>query len=358
MAMVAGHEKIRTTRRKLEPTNLDYQRMSFYKAEYIWVDGTKPTALLRSKTKIIPTGEEPGLWGFDGSSTRQAPGDKSDCVLRPVRVVPDPMRDEGDKLVMCEVLYTDMTPHVTNTRAACVAALEKHAAHEPLFGMEQEYTFFEGHKPLGWPSRGFPGPQGPYYCGVGAEFVYGREIVEEHMEACLDAGLAYCGLNAEVMPAQWEYQIGPVDPVTMGDELWISRWLLYRIAEQYDVTASLDPKPVMGDWNGAGCHTNFSTKGMRENYQDIETACAALGEKAAMHVENYGFGVESRLTGLHETCSYKEFKYGVSDRGASVRIPWHVAKEGKGYAEDRRPNANCDPYVVCGLITETVCEAL
>lgn len=330
--------------------------MNVYKAEYIWMDGTQPTPLLRSKTKIVPAGDAPPIWGFDGSSTNQAPGNASDCVLKPVYVVPDPLRGGDDKLVLCEVLLTDMTPHPTNTRAQCVEVAERYAGFESWFGMEQEYTFFEGATPLGWPRAGYPGPQGPYYCGVGANAAYGRDIVEAHMEACLQAGLAYSGLNAEVMPGQWEFQIGPVGPVEVGDQMTVARWLLKRIAEDSGVDVSFDPKPVKGDWNGAGCHTNFSTNAMREGYDAVIAACEALGERAALHIENYGFEIALRLTGLHETCSYKEFKYGVSDRGASVRIPWQVAQDEKGYIEDRRPNANCDPYTVARLMTETVCS--
>ncbi len=332
--------------------------MSFYKAEYIWSDGTTPTAQLRAKTKIIKTGEEPPIWGFDGSSTNQAPGDASDCVLNPVLTVPDPIRGGDDKLVLCEVLNTDMTPHLSNTRAPLALLAEACAHHESLFGIEQEYTFFQNGRPLGWPETGFPGPQGPYYCAVGAELAYGREIVERHMDACLTAEIAFSGINAEVMPGQWEYQIGTAGPLAVGDMLLLSRWLLCRIAEDHGVTVSYDPKPVKGDWNGAGCHTNFSTIGMRQGYDAIITACEALSTRPAEHIAQYGAGIPERLTGSHETCSYRDFKYGVSDRGASVRIPWHVARDKKGYLEDRRPNANCDPYRVVFMMLETVCTAL
>ncbi len=329
--------------------------MSFYKAEYIWIDGTKPTAKLRSKTKIVPVGEEPPIWGFDGSSTNQAPGSNSDCVLQPVFVCPDPTRGGEHKLVLNEVLLTDMKPHVSNTRAACVRTARKYKAHDTWFGIEQEYTFFEGAKPLGWPDNGFPAPQGGYYCGVGADEVFGREIVEAHTDACMAAGLMIGGTNGEVMPGQWEFQIGPIGPVECSDHLWVARWLLYRIAEDYGVAATLYPKPVKGDWNGAGAHTNFSTREMRESYKPCVAAAEALATRHDLHIENYGYAIEERLTGLHETASYKEFKYGVSDRGASVRIPWQVALAKKGYIEDRRPNANMDPYVVTRLVTETVC---
>ena len=330
-----------------------------YRAEYIWIDGTQPTARLRSKTKVLADGAEPNTWGFDGSSTNQAPGSNSDCVLEPVFVCPDPIRGGDNVLVMCEVMLPDGTPHDTNTRAKLRPIAEQFAAQEPWFGIEQEYTFFKQGRPLGFPEGGgFPAPQGFYYCGVGADEVHGREAVEKHLDNCLKAGLSLSGINAEVMPGQWEFQVGPLGPIEVADQLWVARWLLYRTSEEFGISATLDPKPVKGDWNGAGAHTNFSTKAMRENYDAIITACEALGKRADEHVANYGADIEHRLTGLHETAPWTEYSYGVSDRGASVRIPWQVEVDKKGYIEDRRPNANCDPYVVARLITETCCGAL
>jgi glutamine synthetase len=331
-----------------------------YRAEYIWIDGTEPIPLLRSKTKILADSEKPGTWGFDGSSTNQAPGSNSDCVLEPAFVCPDPIRKGDNVLVLCEVLVPDtMAPHKTNTRAGCVAIAEKYKSHEPLFGIEQEYTFFKDGRPLGFPANGYPAPQGPYYCGVGADEVFGRDIVEAHTTACIDAGLLISGTNAEVMPGQWEFQIGPAGPVEVGDHIWMGRYLLYRIAEDFGVNASIIAKPMRGDWNGAGAHTNFSTKAMRSGWDAIINACEALGApgKAEEHLAGYGHGTEDRLTGAHETAHWSTYRYGVSDRGASVRIPWQVARDKKGYIEDRRPNANMDPYVVARLITNTVCSA-
>jgi glutamine synthetase len=328
-----------------------------YQAEYIWLDGTSPTPLLRSKTKILADGKTPPIWGFDGSSTEQATGEHSDCVLRPVFTCPDPLRGGDNVLVLCEVLNAaDMKAHPTNTRALCEKAAKKYAKQEMIFGIEQEYTLLKlDGSPLGFPRDGFPAPQGPYYCGVGAGRVMGREVIEEHTQACIDAGLLIEGTNAEVMPGQWEFQIGAADALTVSDHLYVGRWLLHRIAEDYDVIVSFAAKPVKGDWNGAGAHTNFSTKAMREDYTAIEVACKAISKRVEAHIKGYGHDIESRLTGAHETAPYNKFSYGVSNRGASIRIPWQVARDGKGYAEDRRPNANCDPYTVTRLLLETVC---
>ena len=328
-----------------------------FKAEYIWIDGTEPSPSLRSKTRILPDGSDFPIWGFDGSSTNQAPGENSDCVLRPVFSCPDPISGGNNKLVMCEVLLPNMTPHPTNNRAACAEVAAKFEDQESWFGIEQEYTLFEadGKQPIGFPDGGFPEAQGPYYCSVGANHNFGRDISEAHATACIDAGLGIAGTNAEVMPGQWEFQIGPLSPLDVSDQLWLARWLLHRVAEDYDVVVSIDPKPVSGDWNGAGCHTNFSTKAMRESYQPILDACEALGKNINEHIENYGVGNDKRLTGLHETQRIDQFSYGVSDRGASIRIPWQVEVDQKGYLEDRRPASNMDPYLVTKLLVQTTC---
>ena len=337
--------------------------MSKVKAEYIWIDGYSPTQNLRSKTKIVdgPIEDIKELpeWGFDGSSTLQADGSDSDCLLRPASFFPDPIRGGNDILVMCEVFNADGTVHASNHRAQLREMAEKLSSEECWFGIEQEYTFMDMEgKPYGWPENGFPAPQGKYYCGVGSEQVYGRDIVEEHLEVCLRAGLEISGINAEVMPAQWEYQVGPVGPLAVSDQLWIARWLLRRVAEEWDVTVSIDPKPMKGDWNGAGAHTNFSTKSMREKggIKVIEEACEKLSKKHKEHIAVYGSNNEERLTGLHETCSINDFRYGVSDRGASIRIPMGTANDGFGYLEDRRPSANMDPYQVCFALMDTICE--
>lgn len=342
--------------------------------EYIWMDGAQPTQKLRSKTRIVSIeNDQPGLadfpqWSFDGSSTYQSDGSASDLVLEPVCILSDPFRGPQNFLVMCEVLNQDGSPHATNTRAHLKKVLEDGAhVHEPWIGFEQEYTLFQGAKPLGWPDGGYPAPQGPFYCGVGADEVFGRELVEEHAMHCLDAGIMLYGLNAEVMPGQWEYQLGyrgiaseTADPLTVCDHAWLARWILYRTGEAFGVTATLDPKPMRGDWNGAGQHTNFSTKAMRtpgEGRKAIYAAIEKLKQKHPDHIQVYGDRLSERLTGRHETCHIDDFRSGVSDRGASVRIPIKVEQDGCGYLEDRRPGANADPYAIAHRMIKTICEA-
>lgn len=338
---------------------------------YIWIDGAKPTKKLRSKTRILQLPENVAIsdfphWGFDGSSTYQASGHESDLILKPVRFVNDPILLGANYLLLCEVLNPDGTPHPTNTRAKLVDVMRNGGSDsDPWVGFEQEYTLFDGSKPLGWPDRGYPAPQGPFYCGIGADEAFGRPLVEEHTQACIDAGLMIFGTNAEVMPGQWEFQIGyrglkgeSADPITVSDHLWLARWLLYRLGEDHGITATLDPKPVKGDWNGAGQHTNFSTKETRDpknGLRAIEKAIEKLSKRHQEHIAVYGHGLEDRLTGKHETADIKTFLSGVGHRGASIRIPLGVANDGYGYLEDRRPGANADPYEIATALVRTIC---
>lgn len=334
-------------------------------AEYIWIDGQVPTKKLRSKTKVLDHDvfccKDLPAWSFDGSSTCQALTKFSDCALKPVKVINDIIRGHPHVLALCEVFNFDGSPHKSNTRARLRKTARKFEQYKPIFGIEQEYTLYDadGGRPYRWPERrtAFPAPQGPYYCGVGSDEVYGRELVEDHLKTCLDAGLSIAGINAEVMPAQWEFQIGPLSPLEVADQLWLARWLLYRKGEDYGISAKLDPKPVSGDWNGAGAHTNFSTKAMREKngLTAIKRACEKLKMFHKEHIAVYGADNDKRLTGAHETCNINVFKSSIGHRGVSVRIPTPVAKAGRGYLEDRRPAANMDPYMVCAAILETVC---
>merc|ERR1712100_126287 len=206
----------------------------------------------------------------------------------------------------------------TNTRAAAKAIFDQKLDEKPWFGIEQEYTLYELDKktPLGWPVGGFPGPQGPYYCSAGADVSFGRNVMDDHYKACLYAGITIAGTNAEVMPGQWEYQIGPCVGIDSGDHMWMSRYLMIRVCE------------LLG-------------------------ANEKLKVKHSEHIAAYGEGNERRLTGAHETAPITEFSYGVANRGASVRIPRTAEASGCGYFEDRRPASNMDPYVVTSKIFKT-----
>ncbi|MCL6217666.1 glutamine synthetase beta-grasp domain-containing protein [Zunongwangia pacifica] len=335
--------------------------MSKSKLEYIWLDGSKPTQKLRGKTKIVTdfSGklEDCEIWSFDGSSTGQAEGNSSDCLLKPVFICPDPQRKNG-YLVMCEVLNADSTPHETNGRATI-----DDEDDDFWFGFEQEYFLIDNEtgKPLGFPVNGYPRPQGPYYCSVGASNAYGRAIVEEHLDACLEAGLNVEGINGEVAAGQWEYQIFAKGAAAAGDEIWVARYLLERIGEQYGVSVDLHPKPLGDlDWNGSGMHANFSNSTLRNagNRETYERICEAFRPVTKEHIEVYGADNHLRLTGKHETASIHDFSYGISDRGASIRIPIATVERGwKGWLEDRRPASNGDPYKIASRIIKTVKKA-
>lgn len=331
-----------------------------FKLEYIWLDGYKPTQELRSKTKLVAdfggTLADCPVWSFDGSSTLQAKGDSSDCLLKPVAIYPDPTRENGF-LVMCEVLNADGTPHESNARATI-----DDDDNDFWFGFEQEYFLMdtETDLPLGFPRGGFPGPQGQYYCSVGGRYTWGRDFVEEHMELCLEAGINVEGINQEVAPGQWEFQCFAKGAKKAGDDIWVARYLLNKLTESYGYYVELHPKPVKGDWNGSGMHANFSntllrTCGSKKTYERI---CEAFRPVAKEHITVYGAYNNKRLTGLHETASIDEFSYGISDRGASIRIPIITVENGwKGWLEDRRPASNGDPYKIAARIIQTVKSA-
>lgn len=334
--------------------------MAKYKLEYIWLDGYEPVANLRGKTQIkefdtFPTLSELPMWGFDGSSTRQAEGKSSDCLLKPVACHPDPTKTHA-ALVMCEVLMPDGSPHPSNSRASVIDD------PDAWFGFEQEYFLYQDGVPLGFPSGGgFPAPQGEYYTGVGYKNVgdVAREIVDAHLDLCLAAGINHEGINAEVAKGQWEFQIFGKGSRTAADQVWLARYLLLRLTEKYGVDVNWHCKPLgmEADWNGSGMHANFSTAYMREvgGKDYFEALMAAFDKFKNEHIAVYGPDNHMRLTGLHETQSIDKFNYGLANRGASIRIPHSFVNNGyKGYLEDRRPNSQGDPYKIASRILQTI----
>ena len=326
-----------------------------HKLEYIWLDGYTPEPNIRSKTKIYvtedakPNLEDLPIWSFDGSSTKQAEGNYSDCMLKPVKMIQDPQRKNA-WIVLCEVLNSDLTPHSSNHRATI--------KDDPNMwvGFEQEYFIYDGELPLGH-TKGVMKPQGEYYCGIGTSNVSGRNIVEHHLDVCLSAGLNVTGINAEVALGQWEFQVMGKGTLDSCDQLILCRFLLNRLSETYGTRIELHPKPLHGDWNGSGLHTNFSTKYMREigGKPYFDMLFFAMEQNHSKHIENYGSDNRMRLTGKHETQSIDKFSWGISDRGASIRVPQTTEKNNwKGYIEDRRPASNANPYLIMKSISETV----
>lgn len=332
--------------------------MAKIKLEYIWLDGYTPEPNMRSKTKVIDGPENPTLadlpdWSFDGSSTEQAAGHSSDCLLKPVAIIPDTARSANHPtfLVLCEVLTADGQVHPSNYRGTFDDDDDLWVA------FEQEYVIMQDGRPVGFPPGGYPGPQGPFYCSVGHDVAKGREVMEDHLDLCLDSGIGITGTNAEVLMGQWEFQCFAKGAKKAADDLWFARYLLVRTAEEHGYTISFEPKPIKGDWNGSGMHCNFSNTAIREQGGEeyIRKVCEAFRPTHDEHIAVYGSKNDERLTGKHETQSIDQFSYGVSDRGASIRIPVATVQNGwKGYLEDRRPAANADPYKIIGRLIATL----
>lgn len=335
--------------------------------EYIWIDTDGD---LRSKSKIVYFDDELNFpdWNFDGSSTKQAETIDSEIILKPKSIFKDPFRSnifkkEGIEvdcyLVLCDCYDRNDKPIKSNTRFNSDKILEQFKEEQMWFGLEQEFVLknAETDTIVGWPPNGLPEPQGKYYCGVGSDRTFYRNVVEEHFAKCIAAGIKIAGVNEEVLPGQWEFQIGPCEGIAAADQLWVARYILHRVCENYNLIASFDPKPVDGEWNGSGMHTNFSYKKMRDvdNLGEIHKAIEKLSKKHMEHIQVYGDN-SKRLTGLHETSKIDTFTFGISDRTASIRIPSSIFKTNNRYLEDRRPSANADPYQIISIITSTVHE--
>ncbi len=335
--------------------------MTFTFVEYVWIGGNYE---LRSKTRVlhdlVESVSDLSSWNFDGSSTSQADGSDSEVILKPQALFNDPFRGNHHKLVLCDTYKPNGEPLSNNNRVWAKELFDKKLEEEPWFGLEQEYFMMNSQnmKPLGFDETK---TQGQYYCSVGSGNTFGRHIAEHHLNACMYAGIKLSGINAEVAPGQWEFQVGPCTGIEQGDHMWMARYLLHKVSEQFNVIIDFEPKPLLGDWNGSGCHTNYSTKNMREGYMDktgldfINEAIEKLSHAHNEHMEVYGSGNELRMTGEHETARFDKFSHGIANRGASIRIGNENYNNKKGYFEDRRPSSNCDPYLVTGMLFKTTC---
>lgn len=339
--------------------------MTAVRVSYVWLSGKDTHHDIRGKDRtlyfsdaqlkmsneeLLSSGAFP-IWNFDGSSTEQAKGLDTEILIHPVRVFTSPLTKYADVkryVVLSECFLANGEPTPDNTRyiARQVFAADTKDL-KPWFGMEQEYVLMKNDRPYGWPEGGYPAPQGPYYCGNGV-VALGRAFADRHYEVALSMGLKVSGTNAEVMPSQWEYQVGPCEGIEMGDHLVIARWLYLRLLEESGVDINYEAKPIRGDWNGSGLHTNFSTEetrapgGLAKIHEYVERMRSTVRED----IPFYGAENNVRLTGKHETSRYDQFSYGVGTRGTSIRIPNQVNIDKSGYFEDRRPAGNGDPYLI------------
>ncbi len=295
--------------RETRESNFDYKSLSQNGktiVEYVWLGGTGSDLRCKAKTISRPVNSVDDLdeWNYDGSSTWQAPGEDSEVMLRPVALFNDPFRGAPNKIALCETYHPDGTPSISNFRHFAAKIFEKQGNHEPWFGIEQEYVILVPTGtgvtwPLGFPLGGYPKPQGSYYCSVGTRFNHGREISEAHYRACLAAGVEIYGTNCEVMPGQWEFQVGTCNGIAAADHLWMARYLLHRVAETFGVEVTFEPKPMKGDWNGSGCHTNYSTTETR-NDVGMKSIIGQLDKLSLAHTDMihlYGEDNHYRLTG-------------------------------------------------------------
>lgn len=332
--------------------------MNYTLVDYVWIGGNGE---LRSKTRVldyeINNVNDVPEWNYDGSSTDQSTGDSSEIFMYPRRMFKCPFRMPHGLIVLCDTYTMDNQPAKYNHRQDALKIFKQYEDQIPWYGLEQEYFIYdiETKLPLGYnPSN----KQGQYYCSVGGANAFGREISDRHMEACLYAGIKISGTNAEVAPGQWEYQVGPVEGIDAADQLWVSRYILGKISEQFNVYIEYHPKPIQGDYNGSGCHTNFSTEKMRNQggYDIIKSVMSKLQVQHDNHMKVYGQHNDERMSGKNETSSYSNFTFGVGSRNTSIRIPNDTAKHNMGYFEDRRPASNMDPYLVTSIILKTIME--
>jgi glutamine synthetase len=337
--------------------------------EYIWTDANGE---VRSKTKCIREYmnidieniykiKNLPIWNYDGSSTGQAPGNNSEIILNPCRIYKNPFDDnEQSFLVLCDIYNNELKPHINNNRyiANQIFKNNNYKDHKPLFGIEHEFFVYDLNtgKPLGFHMGNYlPHPQGDYYCGVGTGKAYGRDFLDKLLKLCYKAGVNVTGSNLEVCPGQMEIQICSND-IKAGDDSLIFKYISARLGEQYNYCIDFRSKPIKGDWNGSGCHVNFSINNMMEDdsYDRILTIIKKLEKSHKNHIDIYGKDNHERLTGKHETSSLEQFTYGVANRGCSIRIPTETFKNKKGYLEDRRPGASADMYLVTSKIFETI----
>jgi glutamine synthetase len=322
--------------------------------EYIWIGGKNE---IRSKTRIVSTVSELTKndileWNYDGSSTWQADSNgDTEILLKPCALFKNPLRTGNSYLILCDTYKFNGEPTENNHRCNAFKYFYT-SEYEPWFGIEQEY-FIEFNDVI---CNNQQNKEGYHYCGL-TNNKNERNIVEKHLKICIDAGVKISGINAEVSNNQWEFQIGPCVGIDAGDHLIVARYLLDRIAEEFNAAIIYHPKPI-SDINGSGCHINFSTNNTRNaatGLNRIHKYIYKLSLVHSEHIQVYGADNHLRLTGNHETSSIDKFSWGIGTRNTSIRIPNSVVRDGYGYFEDRRPASNIDPYLATMQIYKTCC---
>uniref|UniRef100_A0A6C0J5X8 glutamine synthetase n=1 Tax=viral metagenome TaxID=1070528 RepID=A0A6C0J5X8_9ZZZZ len=322
-----------------------------YRQEYIWIGGNNE---LRSKVKYSKD-DKLTEWNYDGSSTNQANNKNSEVILKPVRTYNDPFTK--GKFVLCEtwVLENDeLKPHKTNLRKQAENIFKDSDSNKPLFGIEHEFFLMSNKNvPIGYFNSSTP-KQGQYYCSVGTGNAYGRDFLNLACELCIKAGLNITGSNLEVAPGQMEIQLCEYG-LKAADDSIILKYILDRMGEANNLKVNWNSKPLKGDWNGSGCHINFSTKQMREpdGLNVIMECMKKLELKHKEHIDVYGNDNNERLTGKHETSDLNKFSYGFGSRGTSIRIPNSTKINKCGYFEDRRPSSSVIMYLAISKLYNT-----
>ncbi|KAH1005778.1 glutamine synthetase 2 cytoplasmic isoform X1 [Dendroctonus ponderosae] len=328
---------------------------------YVWIDGTGLDLRMRTRTlSFTPCNyKDCPNWSFDGSSTFFSTPEQSDNYIVPIAMYADPFRRGNNKMVLCETFSHDKKPTKTNHRQCCIEVLNKVCEQEVMFGFEQEfYLIGPQGDPYGWPCGSTPKSSGKNYSGIGSQRVVGREVLECIYRCCLYSGIEIYGTTAERAYGQWEVLTGPTLSIKAADDLWMARYIIQRVAEEFGLSASFKANLVK---NGvpSGLHTNMSTKCTRDDggLKHIQDYICKLEKNHKTDQKYYdcseGKHLKERLTGRHHTCNIEKFKSGVGDRTACIRISPAVADKKKGFFEDRRPCSCADPYNIITALVNT-----
>lgn len=336
--------------------------------EYIWIDGR---GNLRSKYRTaFPKFDSYADaahnyiavkdWNYHDSSTYQASTENTEIALIPVAYYLNPFFEQGRAfLILCKTYNADGSPTNTNFRHDAEKLFESSTSHylDPYFRINQEYFIIQSSGTTNFaPLCSYEQPQPDYYCGVGNVTL--RNLAEKHYQYCLNAHLKISAVNAEMEPTQWQFQIGPSSKISASDELWVARYILVKLSEEFRVCICFKPKSLPNPSNSSSLHlhTSFSTQETRDAQNQNGLKCIyqyidRLSKKHTEHICIYGHNSNR----VHSGSDYHTFSFASGYRGNNICIPKSVLKAGCGYLEDMRPASNADPYRVTAAIFSTAC---